>query len=109
MERATRQKRKSYSEAERTGLLGAYRTSGLSIKQWCTENNIGLSTLQRWARNQQKYETSQPQQTWVPVVTTNEENTEALSIQAGPFTIPVAANTNIKLLAIVLTVIRELC
>jgi len=48
METVTRAKRKSYSAAEKSLLLEAYKTSGLSCKQWCTENHIGLSTLQRW-------------------------------------------------------------
>ncbi|GEM_PF-2687976 len=109
MEKATRQKRKSYSAAEKALLVETYRTSGLSCKQWCTENRIGLSTLQRWIQKEWKPKTPQPQQTWIPVVTATQEKAEILSIQAGPFTIPIAANTDMKLLVSVLTVMRELC
>lgn len=107
METVTKRKHKKYSAAEKELLVNTYKTSGLSCKQWCTENHIGLSTLQRWMREEQK--TSQPQQTWMPVVTATEKKAETLSLQAGPFTIPIAFNTDMKLLVSVLGVIRELC
>jgi transposase-like protein len=109
METLIRRKHKNYSAAEKALLVDTYKTSGLSCKQWCTENHIGLSTLQRWMREDWKQKTSQPQQTWIPVVTTTEKKVEILSVQAGPFTIPVAVNTDMKLLVSVLGVIRELC
>lgn len=109
METITRRKHKNYSDAEKALLVNTYKTSGLSCKQWCTENYIGLSTLQRWMREERKQKTSQPQQTWIPVVTATERKEETLSVQAGPFTIPVAVNTDMKLLVSVLGVIRELC
>ena len=105
----TRQKGKRYSAEEKIMLMDTYKTSGLSCKQWCTENHIGLSTLQRWMREDSKQKPSQPQQTWMPVVTATEKMAETISVQAGPFTIPVAVNSNMKLLANVLGVIRELC
>lgn len=109
METVTRQKRKSYSAAEKSLLVETYKTSGLSCKQWCTENHIGLSTLQRWMQKDWKQKTPHPQQIWIPVVTATEEKSEMLSVQAGPFTIPVDANTDMKLLVRVLTGMRELC
>ena len=109
METPTRQKRKNYSAAEKALLVDTYKTSGLSCKQWCIENHIGLSTLQRWMREEREQKTSQPQQTWIPVVTVAEKKAEIISVQAGPFSIPVATNTDMKLLASVLTVMRELC
>jgi transposase-like protein len=109
METVTRQKRKNYSAAEKALLVDTYKTSGLSCKQWCTENHIGLSTLQRWMRKDYKQKTPQPQQTWIPVVTVPKEKAEMLSVQAGPFTVQVAAHTDMKLLVSVLTVMREVC
>ena len=109
METVTKRKHKNYSATEKALLVNTYKTSELSCKQWCTENHIGLSTLQRWMREDCKQKPSQPQQTWIPVVTAIEKKVETLSIQAGPFTIPVAVNTDMKLLANVLGVIRELC
>lgn len=109
METVTRRKHKNYSAAEKALLVNTYKTSGLSCKQWCTENHIGLSTLQRWMREEREQKTSQPQQTWIPVVAPTEKKAETLSIQAGSFTIPVAVNTDMKLLVSVLGVIRELC
>jgi len=109
METVTRLKHKNYSASEKALLVDTYKISGLSCKQWCTENNIGFSTLQRWMQKDCKQKTPQPQQTWIPIVTTTEKKSEILSVQAGPFTIPVAANTDMKLLVSVLTVMRELC
>ena len=109
MEKPMRQKHKNYSAAEKVLLVDTYKNSGLSCKQWCTENHIGLSTLQRWMREERKQKTSQPQQVWIPVITATEKKVETLSVQAGPFTIPVAVNTDMKLLVSVLGVIRELC
>ena len=109
METITRRKHKNYSVAEKVLLVNTYKTSGLPCKQWCTENHIGLSTLQRWMREDLKQKTSQPQQTWIPVVTATEKKAETLSIQVDPFNIPVTINTDMKLLASVLGVTRELC
>ena len=109
METVTRQKHKNYSAAEKALLVDTYKASGLSCKQWCTENNIGLSTLQRWMQKDLKQQAPLPHQTWIPVVTAIKEKSEIISVQAGPFTIPVAANTDMKLLVSVLTVMRELC
>lgn len=108
METVTRRKHKNFSAAEKALLVNTYKTSGLSCKQWCTENHIGLSTLQRWMREEREQKTFQPQQTWIPVVTVTEK-AETLSVQAGVFTIPIAVNTDMKILANVLGVIRELC
>lgn len=109
METVTSRKHKNYSTAEKVLLVNTYKTSGLSCKQWCTKNHIGLSTLQRWMREEREQKTLQPQQTWIPVVAATEKKAEKISVQAGPFTIPVAVNTDMKLLVSVLGVIRELC
>jgi transposase-like protein len=96
-------KHKTYSAAEKEALLNKYKTSGALRKQWCKENGISLSTLQRWLKDEQNT------QTWVSVVTAPPKYADAISIQAGTFTIPITQNTDVQLLAKVLKVIMELC
>ena len=40
-------KRKTYSAVEKALLSEKYKTSGAKKTQWCAENVIGLSTLER--------------------------------------------------------------
>ncbi|HWR06661.1 IS66 family insertion sequence element accessory protein TnpA [Sporomusa sp.] len=109
METKVKQTRRSYCATEKTALLEAYKTSGLSSKQWCKENGIGLSTLQRWVQKEWNLENAPPLQTWVSVNTIAETKSDRLQVQIGPFTVAVASNTNLKLFASVLKVMKELC
>lgn len=109
METTKKQARRSYSAAEKKELLESYKTSGLSCKQWCKENGIGLSTLHRWLQKERKTENLNPVQTWVPVVTITEEKSDMLKLQVGQITIPVTINTDMRLLATVLKVMKDLC
>lgn len=54
MENTITSKRKAYSAVEKAALIAAYKASGLSKKEWCQENAIGLSTLQRWLQHEKK-------------------------------------------------------
>lgn len=109
METIATEQRRLYSATEKTMLLEAYKNSGQIAKQWCTENNIGLSTLQRWLKNDRKQTNTQPVQSWVPVVAAKEEKSDVLTIQIGNFNISVAKNTDIELLSTVLKVMRQVC
>jgi len=45
----------SLSKAELWKLrINEYRSSGLTAKEWCSQNNISLSTLQYWVRSLNK-------------------------------------------------------
>ncbi|WP_425057809.1 hypothetical protein SCACP_27010 [Sporomusa carbonis] len=52
MENTITSKRKAYCAVEKAALIAAYKASGLSKKEWCQENAIGLSTLQRWLQHE---------------------------------------------------------
>ncbi|SDF84726.1 transposase [Sporomusa acidovorans] len=58
-------KRKTFSDAEKALLLETYQASGKMKKIWCKENGIGLSTLQRWLRQEKNQTQIQPLQNWV--------------------------------------------
>jgi len=102
-------KRKTFSAAEKTSLLEAYQGSGKIKKQWCKENGVGLSTLQRWQRQEKDKNQPQPLQSWVPVISTVPEKAKALEIQVGKCIIPIDAKTDLNFLAGVLKVLVEVC
>lgn len=80
MEITTTSKRKTYSDTEKTVLLEAYKSSGIVKKQWCKENAIGLSTLERWLKQEKKQTQPQPIQNWIPLVRTAPETSDKLEI-----------------------------
>ena len=102
-------KRRTYSSDEKALLLEAYKSNGILRKQWCKENGIGLSTLQRWLQQEKRQMNSDPVQSWVPVVATAPEKSDTLEIQIGKCTISVDNMTDLKLLAAVLCVVVEVC
>ena len=102
-------KRKTYSKTEKTLLLETYKSSGKKKKQWCQENGLGLSTLERWHQQEKKQTRPQPVQSWIPVMATAPEASKVLEIQIGKCKISVDDKTDKKLLADVLSVLVEVC
>lgn len=109
MEPNKKRERRIYSATEKASLLEKYKTSSSLKKEWCEENNIGLSTLQKWLRDEKKQEQTQAVQTWVPVVTITPKNSDRLSVQIGKITIPVDQHTDMHLLSSVLKVVIGIC
>jgi transposase-like protein len=109
MEATATHKRKTYCNAEKRSLLEAFKQSGTSKKLWCKENGIGLSTLQKWLLNDKNPTKSQDVQAWVPVMEVTPETPDALLVQIGKFTIPVAKHTDLQLLSTVLKVMIDVC
>lgn len=104
-----KRERRIYSAAEKTNLLEMYKTSGSLKKEWCEENTIGLSTLQKWLRDEKKQEKTPNVQTWVPVVAIAPKKSDRLSVQIGKITIPVDQHTDMHLLSSVLKVVIGIC
>lgn len=109
MENKTTNKRKSYSAVEKAAIMAAYKASGLSKREWCQENSIGVSTLQRWLQYEKKQDPLQPVQSWIPVIQAAPERSASLEIQIGKCKIAVDAKTDKKLLTMVLGVLVEVC
>ena len=109
MESNAKRKHRIYSVAEKSSLLEKYKTSAVLKKQWCKENNIGLSTLQKWLSEDKKQQQVPHAQAWVPVVTITPKKADKLPIQIGKFTIPVDQHTDLQLLSSVLKVVIEIC
>lgn len=102
-------KRKIYSDAEKKLLLEAYKSSGIVKKQWCKENSIGMSTLDRWLKQDKKQITPQPMKNWVSLVPPAPKESESLEIQIGRCKIAVNTKTDKTLLRAVLGVLMEVC
>jgi transposase-like protein len=109
MEQNVNRKHRTYSAVERASLLEAYKTSGVLKKQWCNENDIGLSTLQKWLYTEKKQEKPKAAQSWVPVLAVTPAKPDVLPVQIGKITIPVDQHTNLKLLSAVLQVVTTIC
>jgi hypothetical protein len=90
-------------------LLEAYKTSGIVKKQWCKVNAIGLSTLDRWLKQEKKQTQLQPKQNWIPLRAITPKPSGEIEIQLGKCKIVVNNTTDKKLLAAVLGVMVEIC
>ena len=102
-------KRKSYSDAEKALLVETYKASGKQKKPWCEDNGIGLSTLQRWLKQEKTTTKNQPMQNWVSVIPAVPAKPDALEIQIGKCTLPINHQTDLSLLARVLKVLVDAC
>ena len=109
MKPTAKREHRRYSAVEKSSLLEAYKTSGTLKKQWCTENDIGLSTLQKWLCEDKKQEQIPNVQAWVPVITITPEKSNKIPVQIGKFTIPVDQHTDMQLLSSVLKVVIGIC
>ena len=109
MENTITSKSKARNAYEKASLIAAYKASGLSKKEWCQKNDIGLRTLQRWLQQENKQGRQQQIQNWVPVIPAMPEQLDSLEIQIGNFKITVDAKTDKKLLSMVLGILVELC
>ena len=109
MKPTIKRKHRRCSAVEKSSLLEAYKTSGALKKQWCTENDIGLSTLQKWLREDKRQEQPPNVQAWVPVIAITPEKAGKLPVQIGKFTIPVDQHTDMQLLSSVLKVMIGIC
>jgi len=105
----TNKRKKTYSAGEKAALLAAYKASGLSKKEWCQDNAIALSTLQRWLQHEKKQDQPQPVQNWVSVIQAGPKRSASLDIQIGKCKIAVDTKTDKTLLAAVLGVLVEVC
>lgn len=109
MKSTVNRKHRRYSPVEKASLLEAYKTNGISKKQWCIENDIAPSTLHKWLCEEKKQEQSPNVQAWIPIVTITPEKSNILPVQIGKFTIPVDQHTDMELLSTVLKVVIEAC
>jgi len=100
--------RKTFTDAEKEALLKSYHDSGKAKKTWCEEARLGLSTLQRWLR-QEKSSMNPPLQNWISVIATAPVPSKDLEIRVGKCTIPIDRQTDLNLLAGVLKVLVEVC
>ena len=64
MEKSNTEVRHTYTAADKERLLQSFLTSGQTIKQWCQEHRVGLSTLQRWRQDERVTTAVSPVQTW---------------------------------------------
>ena len=103
------EKQKRYSAAERKILLETYKASGLKKREWCQENTLGLSTLQRWLQQENKQTQAQPVQSWLPVKQVVTAQLDSLDIHIGKCKIAVDMKTDKQLLATVIGVLVEVC
>jgi len=109
MEKSKPQTRRSYTAADKEWLLQSFQSSGKTSKEWCQENQVGLSTLQRWLRTEGQVNPANTVQTWAPVVAVAENTKSSIVIQSGIFSISVSADTDRKLLAEVLVAVKTVC
>ena len=101
--------RKTFTDAQKTALLQAYQVSGQSKKQWCKESTLGLSTLQRWLREEKNRIHSKVIPNWIPVVTVPPESSHDLKVHMGKCTIRVNHHTDLQILSNVMKVLVEIC
>ena len=97
--------RKAFSNEDKAALLEAYKSCEKTQKAWCEDNDVSLSTLQRWLSK------SKPQaiQNWLPIVAAAPVKSNGIEIQVGKCNIPINRQADLTLLADVLKVLIEVC
>ena len=90
-------------------LLEAYQTSGRTKNQWCKDNRVGLSTLQRWLYQEKNTIKPQSLQNWIAVVPTVLQKPKNIELQLGKCIIPIDRQTDLDLLESVLRVLVKVC
>lgn len=101
--------RKTFTNVEKVVLLKSYHDSGKAKKAWCQETGVGLSTLQRWLRQDKSPTNPQPMQNWISLISTAPVPSKDLEIHVGKCTIPIDQQTDLNFLAGVLKVLVEVC
>ena len=109
MEIGKTQKRKKYTKSEKTELLNLYQCSGMSIKVWCEENGIAISTLNKWLKLDKKQAGNEMTQCWAAITVLPQIKGGGVLLQAGKFSIEVKESTDRELLAAVLAMLVPLC
>lgn len=100
--------RRTYSPTEKLDLIKKYRLSGAVRKTWCKENQIGLSTLQRWLKEEITL-AEFPSPKWVSIDTIPLAPKSELNIQAGSFNLSINEKTDLQLLKNVLSILAVVC
>ena len=109
METTKTQKRKKYTKPEKTELLNLYQCSGMSIKAWCEENGIAISTLHKWLKLDREQADTKVTQHWAAITVLPKAGGSTVLLQAGKFSIEVKESTDRELLAAVLAMLVPLC
>jgi len=104
----THKERKQQWEAR----IEAYKSSGLSKKEFCKQHNISVRQLYYWLRKESLKEQTDNTVQWLPVNLSGQEDTSGcdfLTVKVGPAVIEVRQGFNEKLLLDVVKVLSTLC
>jgi len=103
--------RRRYTLEEKSELVVAYQSSGLSQKAWCSAHHISMNSLHKWIQSA-NVDNNKSLQGWASVEIKPHHadcSSEPITLRIGKCTIAVSANTNQKLLSDVLQMLVPLC
>ena len=106
---ATAKRSARYSVHEREALLGEYKASEGSQKEWCKKHGISLSTLGKWLKSSKNQNSGIENQNWVQAAIGEETKKKTILLKTGSFCIVVEKETDMELLSLLLQVLVPLC
>ncbi len=86
-----------------------FKTSGLSVKDWCATHEVKPHQLRYWLRKEKANEESSAGTQWLPVEIAPETCSDFLIVKVGSVRIEVTPGFNPKLLSQVVRTLMELC
>lgn len=86
-----------------------FKTSGLSVKDWCATHEVKPHQLRYWLQKEKANKESSTGTQWLPVEIAQETCSDFLIVKVGSVGIEVTPGFNPKLLSQVVRTLMELC
>ncbi|KJS48783.1 IS66 family insertion sequence element accessory protein TnpA [Desulfosporosinus sp. BICA1-9] len=96
----------------RSSQINSFKESGLSIPEWCKENNVKTSTLRYWLNKIKTEENSRSnEEGWVTIAVNNSLETKVspIVIKVGPFSVEIQPGFDRSTLTEVIAAIHGVC
>jgi len=96
----------------RSSQINSFKESGLSIPEWCKENNVKTSTLRYWLNKIKTEENSRSNEdSWVTIAVNNSLETKGspIVVKVGPFSVEIQPGFDRSTLTDVIAAIHGVC
>lgn len=96
----------------RSSQINSFKESGLSIPEWCKENNVKTSTLRYWLNKIKTEENLRSnEEGWVTIAVNNSLETKVspIVVKVGPFSVEIQPGFDRSTLTEVIAAIHGVC
>jgi transposase-like protein len=100
---------KTLLQQEWDARIAEYKTSGLSVKDWCVAHQVKPHQLRYWLRKEKASQEATTPTQWLPVEIGQESSSDSLIVKVGAAKIEVAPGFNPELLSKIVRTLAQLC